>query len=187
MKFLKEELPSREEAINLLVKYGCRPEVITHCIEVSKTAVKLAEALKEKGLNVNIKLVEVGALLHDIGRFKTHTIHHVVIGAEIARKENLPKEIIRIIERHAGGGISEKEAEKLGWEKKNYLPETLEEKIVCYADKRVESGRIVGINREIKKLKKELGENHPSIERLKKLHEEFERLLGDLDAILRDP
>jgi uncharacterized protein len=179
---VSEELPSPEMALKLLSQSGCSSRVIAHCKVVTALAVQIAKACEKKGLNVDIKLVEVGALLHDIGRSKTHGVDHVIRGAEIARSLNLPESVVSIIERHAGGGITLDEAKKLGWPIKSYVPNTLEEKIVAYADKLIEGLRRVPVERTVKKLSRELGKNHSSVARVKKLHEEFSILIGDLDA-----
>jgi len=179
---VSEDLPSPQMALKFLSQSGCSNRVIAHCKVVSALAVQIAKACEKKGLNVDIKLVEVGALLHDIGRSKTHGVDHVVRGAEIASSLNLPESVVCIVERHAGGGITLDEAEKLGWPIKSYLPNTIEEKIVTYADKLVEGSRRIPIERTLKKLSRELGENHSSVARVRKLHEEFSSLIGDFDA-----
>ena len=172
------KLPSRQEAIKLLIESGCAKNVIEHCKTVAKIALKIARKLEKKGFNPNLKLVEIGALLHDIGRSKTHTVHHAIVGAKIAKQNGLPEPIIRIIERHVGGGITAQEAKKLGWPVRDYIPKTLEEKIVCYADKLVEGNRQVPVEVTIKKLAEELGENHPAIERIRLLHEEISSMVN---------
>ena len=96
--------------------------------------------------------MEAGAVLHDIGRSKSHSVDHGVVGAKIIQSEGLPDALVRIIRRHVGGGITEKEAEGFGWPKDVYMPETLEEKIVSYADKLIDNGKRVPIDMEIKKL-----------------------------------
>jgi len=179
---VSERLPSPQEALKLLSRSGCSPQIIKHCKMVASIATEIAEACKEKGLEVDIRLVRIGALLHDIGRSKTNTVNHVIIGSEIAKSLGLPKRIVRIIERHVGGGVSADEAEKLGWPIKSYIPQTLEEKIVTYADKLVEEGRRAPIEHSIKKLSRELSEKHPSIRRVRELHREFSRLIGDYSA-----
>jgi uncharacterized protein len=78
-----KKLPSREQAIQLLRDNKCSPKVIKHCKAVAELALETAEKCKKNGLNVNLDLVEIGALLHDIGRSKTHSVHHAVVGAEI--------------------------------------------------------------------------------------------------------
>jgi uncharacterized protein len=178
---VSRRLPTRKEALSFLVEAGCSAGVVRHGKAVSAFAVKIAEACRKKGLAVDAQLVEIGALLHDIGRSKTHSVNHVIAGAEIARSLDLPDSIISIVERHAGGGISKYEAERLGWPIKDYIPQTLEERIVTYADKLIEGSRRVPIRQVIQKF---LRFNVPrsSILRMKKLHEEFSPLLRDLDA-----
>ncbi len=179
---MNDKLPSSQTALNLLAECGCSESVIAHCMAVSALAVKFAEACKKRGLKVDVELVEVGALLHDIGRSKTHDVNHSVVGVEIAQSLNLPESIISIIERHIGGGISADEAKELGWPVKDYLPVTLEEKLVTYADKLIEGCRVVPIEQTIDKFSRELGENHPAIDRIIRLHEELVPLIGDSDA-----
>ncbi|MEA2089953.1 MAG: TIGR00295 family protein [Thermoproteota archaeon] len=179
---MSEQLPSRRKALQLLKKSGCSGQVIQHCRVVATLATEIAEKCQKKGFNVDVELVQISALLHDIGRAKTHSVHHAIVGAKIAESAGLPNSIVRIIERHVGGGIDREEAEKLGWPPKSYIPQTLEEKIVAYADKQIEGTRRVAVERTIEKLSKELGENHPSIKRLRKLHKEFLSFIGDFNG-----
>lgn len=177
---MNERLPSDKMALKLLSESGCSRRVINHCKAVERVATRIAEACKKRGLNVDEKLVRVGALLHDIGRSKTHSVHHAIIGAEIARSLNLPEALISIIERHVGGGITAEEAERLGWPVKSYVPETLEEKIVAYADKLIEGSERVTIEQTIRKFSKKLPPT--AINGMKRLHEEMTLLVGDFDA-----
>jgi uncharacterized protein len=173
---VSKELPSREQAIELLRKYNCPLKVINHCEEVAKLALEIASKLEKKGIKVDLKLVEAGALLHDIGRSKSHAVDHGVVGAEIAELEGLPEAAVRIIRRHVGGGITAQEAEKFGWPKDIYEPLTLEEKIVSYADKLIDQSKRVPIDLEIERLRVE---HRDAAERVRKLHEEITRQLGD--------
>jgi len=179
---VSERLPSRRKALNLLSKVGCSNRVIDHCKIVAAVALQIARVCKKKGLNIDVRLVEIGALLHDIGRSKTHNVDHAVVGIEIAESLGLPNAVVSIIGRHVGGGITVDEAERLGWPAKDYLPRTLEEKIVAYADKLVAGLKRVPIEQTIEKLSWDLGETHPAIERVKRLHAELSSLIGDLDA-----
>lgn len=173
---MNEKLPSREQALQLL-ENRCSTKVIDHCNAVKKLALETANILKEKGFKVNSELVEIGAILHDIGRSKTHTVHHAVVGAKIARSAGLPDSVVSIIKRHVGGGINASEAEKLGWPEDVYVPITLEEKIVSYADKLIEKGKRASINLAIDKLAGE--QKYEAAERVRKLHEEITCLIGD--------
>ncbi|MGQ9530853.1 MAG: TIGR00295 family protein [Candidatus Bathycorpusculaceae bacterium] len=178
---MSERLPSKEQALEILHKSGCSINVIKHCEAVAELALEIAKVCKEKGLDVNLELVEIGALLHDIGRSKTHSVHHAVIGAEIAESLGLPKNIISIIKRHVGGGITAREAKRLGWPNDVYVPLTLEEKIVSYADKLIEGSRRVPIERTIKNLSKELPPS--AIARIQKMHREMLTLIGDCKCL----
>jgi uncharacterized protein len=151
--------------------------VVKHCKAVAKLALEIAQACTEKGMKVDFELVEIGALLHDVGRSKTHTVHHAVVGAEIAESAGLPEPVISIIKRHVGGGITTSEAKKLGWPKDVYVPVTLEEKIVSYADKLIENSKRAPIEIAIEKLSNE--QKHDSAERVRKLHEEIAEFIGD--------
>ncbi|MFQ5951148.1 MAG: HD domain-containing protein, partial [Candidatus Geothermarchaeales archaeon] len=62
--------------------------------------------------------------------------------------------------------------------KREYLPETIEEKLVCYADKLVASSRVVPFERSLRKYSKLLGRDNPGIERMMQLHEEFGKYFG---------
>ena len=179
---MTDRLPSPHVAEKLLNRSGCTHEVIAHCRSVASLALQLAEACKKKGVPIDTQLVEIGALLHDIGRSATHSVHHAVKGAEIARSLNLPESVVSIIERHVGGGLTLAEATKLGWSARSYLPRTLEEKIVTYADKLIMGSRRVQIERTLTEFSRDLGDDHPSLGRIRKLHDEFSSLIGDFDA-----
>ena len=173
---MSETLPSREQALQLLRENQCSAKVISHCKAVTKLALEAADILKEKGLKVDTELVEIGALLHDIGRSKTHTIHHAVVGAEIAKSAGLPDAVVSIIKRHVGGGITASEAEELGWSEDVYVPITLEEKVVSYADKLIQNSKRAPIDATIEKLCGEL--KCEAAERVRKLYEEITALIG---------
>lgn len=170
-------LPTREQAILLLHESHCSAQVIAHCEAVAKLAKETAEICQKKGLNVDVKLVEIGGLLHDVGRSKTHTVNHVIAGVEIATKVGLPTSVISIIKRHVGGGITDAEAAELGWPKDNYVPVTLEEKIVSYADKLVETSGPVPIEITVNRLREEKLDS--AAERVLKLHNEIEHIISE--------
>jgi uncharacterized protein len=151
--------------------------VIDHCINVTRIALRIGSQLIFRGHEIDMRLVEAGGLLHDIGRSKTHNVDHAVIGAELLREMGMPEELLLIVERHIGAGIPEDEAVELGLPERHYLPETLEEKIVAYADKLISGRREVPIEVTINDFSEKLGEDHLSIDRLWTLHYEMTELL----------
>ena len=158
---------------------GTPSHVIEHCINVSKIALRVGSQLIFRGHDVDMRLVEVGALLHDIGRSRTHDVDHAIVGAEIAREMGLPEELVCIIEVHIGAGIPADEAVELGLPERHFFAETLEEKIVAYADKLIMGRREVPFETTVDSFALKLGEDHPSIDRLWTLHNEMSDLLGD--------
>lgn len=85
--------------------------------------------------------------------------------------------MVSIIKRHVGGGITSSEAEKLGWPKDVYVPVTLEEKVVSYADNLIEKGKRAPIEITIEKLSEEM--RYEAAERVRKLYDEITGLIGD--------
>ncbi|MEI6529603.1 MAG: ribonuclease Y [Candidatus Falkowbacteria bacterium] len=71
--------------------------VLRHSTEVAHLAAMLAEEL-----GADVTLAKKGGLLHDIGKAVDHEVqgNHTEIGRDIARKFNLPPEIIAPIETH---------------------------------------------------------------------------------------
>jgi uncharacterized protein len=155
---------------------GCSENVIKHCIAVSKYALEIAEKVKIK---VDKELIRKGALLHDMGRCKTHGIEHASIGGDIARELGLGEDIARIVERHVGAGIPAQDARKLGLPNKEYCPITPEEKIIAYADNMVKDFKIISFEESVKEFEKILGRNHPGIERMKKLRDEIGKWMNN--------
>jgi uncharacterized protein len=172
---VSNKLPSREQAIEILRKNHCSTRVINHCQAVATLALELAKQLETKNCKVDLELVEIGALLHDLGRSKIHTVDHAIVGAKIAESLALPQPVISIIKRHVGAGITAQEAQWLGWPKDVYVPATIEEKIVSYADKLIDGSRKVPIDLTIKQL--QMDQKSDAAERVRKLHEEITSLL----------
>jgi uncharacterized protein (TIGR00295 family) len=170
-------IPTPGQCLQMLKDAGCSEEVIRHCKAVRSLAVKIA-----KKAHANIELVEAGALLHDIGRSKTQGIMHGVEGARIATNLGLSPKLISIIERHLGAGIPTDEAVGLGMPPKDYMPVTLEEKIVAHADNLIDNDKKHPIEEEVEKALQKGHVKHA--ERLMQLHQELSRLCGmDLNDI----
>jgi uncharacterized protein len=133
---LKRGIPSREGSLSLLRRVGLDQRVIQHSIAVSRTSLEIANKMHKNGVNVDINLVEAGALLHDIGRSRAHGIAHGRVGAELLRELGYPDALARIAESHVLCGVlTYKAGDESNTKEKSRTPMTVEEKIVCYADK----------------------------------------------------
>lgn len=165
-----------EQALNLINKL-CADNIVKHCLLVSEKSAEIAKKVAKNDYKIDVELCKVGGLVHDIGRSQTHSIQHGIKGAELLKEH--PK-LARIAKTHIGAGIPKDEAVKLGLGDEDYLPETIEEKVVAYADKLVQKGKFVkDASMELKKLRKELGENHPGVKRLKRLEYEIKELIKE--------
>ncbi|WP_455645164.1 HD domain-containing protein [Methanosphaera sp.] len=146
----------------------CSEYIINH----SNTVYERTHDITKYYDNLDEDLIKAGAKLHDVGRTVTSGIKHAYIGADLLRDLNIDERICKITERHIGAGIIPEEAAKLGLPCRNYIPETLEEKIVAHADNLVHGIKFVDLDFVIKKWT-DKGMDTDSIDRLIKLHNEL--------------
>jgi uncharacterized protein len=163
-------IPNGYPSSNILKEFNCPFFVIEHSQAVLSKAINLVTYFE---LEVDLDLVKTGAILHDVGRSRTNGIDHAIVGAELLENKGFPLEVINIVERHIGAGITKKEALILGLPPKDYIPITLEEKVVAHADNLIHGTQEVDLDFVIRKWKKNLGKNHPSIPQIIKLHSEI--------------
>ena len=122
-----------------------RRVLLQHSRQVADRCLLIARTHRE--LPIDVQFLEEAAMLHDIGIFRCNApsiccngtepyIRHGVIGGEILRNEGFPRHA-RVAERHTGTGLTLQQIERqqLPLPHEDFTPETLEEQIVCYADK----------------------------------------------------
>lgn len=138
------------EPITLIEKYYVSGtplyEVLTkHSRRVAEKAVSIARACPE--LHADETFLYEAAMLHDIGIYLTDApdIHchgtrpyicHGTLGSELLKNENLPRHAL-VCERHTGAGLSLDDIlrQNLPIPHRDMLPVSIEEQIICYADK----------------------------------------------------
>lgn len=170
----REVLPSRKHCLKTLRDAGCNERVIEHCKKVSRLARKIASLC---GANENV--CEIGGLLHDIGRGRTHDADHGYVGGQILREKGFPEPLAEIVERHVGAGLTRKEAKELGMPPKSLMPQTLEQKVVAHADNLVDEGKIEILIASMNR--RGLG---TAAKRIRRLHNELSGLCGiNLDEL----
>lgn len=173
-------IPGENECLSLLQTAGCSEKVIRHCCVVMSISLSIA-----KRAGANVELVRAGALLHDIGRSRTHGIMHVAASVEILRSLDMPEELVRLVQRHVGAGLDQDEVRRLGLPSGVYLPETIEEMIVCHADNLVDGPNIISIEDALEDFESK-GLSSSGV-RMRKMEAEISRLTGmDTDRLLRD-
>ena len=133
---IKKYYPPDSMAYSILYK---------HSVSVTKLAMKIAS--HNGHLNPDMEIIQLAAMLHDIGIFKTDApgigchgalpyICHGYIGREILENEGLSA-IAPVCERHIGVGITKLDIieNDLPIPLRNMVPISVEERIICYADK----------------------------------------------------
>ena len=137
------------DAISLLRKHFSHNQdafeiVLEHSRLVAAKAVSLARNMPNPYLDM--RLLEEAALLHDIGVSRTNVprigcrgaapyIRHGILGREILESEGLTVHAL-VCERHIGVGIGVKDIvqQQLPLPKREMVPISLLEKVVCFAD-----------------------------------------------------
>ena len=128
--------------------------LILHSTQVRDKALQILGNPALQQMDIDVKMVSDGALLHDIGicqcdapgilcEGKEPYLLHGSIGAQMLRQYGEETGIdlepyARICERHTGAGLSRDDIRLQNLPlplDRDYLPETLEEKLVCLADK----------------------------------------------------
>ncbi len=119
--------------------------LVSHSTLVTEKALKIAQSHKE--LLPDRKFIEEASMLHDIGIFKTNApnlycfgeypyLCHGYLGYELLAAEGYPEHGL-VCERHTGVGITTEEiiTKKLPLPIRDYMPVSVEEQIICFADK----------------------------------------------------
>lgn len=119
--------------------------LIEHSTKVRDKALEIANRLGDH--EPDMAFIAESAMLHDIGIGRTDAasigckgplpyVCHGVVGRDLLEQCGLPRHAL-VCERHVGVGISKAEIQQLQLPLplREMLPVTLEETIVCYADK----------------------------------------------------
>ena len=149
--------------------------LVKHSEQVKNKALSIAR--KHKEIQFDLQFIEEAAMLHDIGIFlcaapriycqgPNQYIQHGFLGADLLRAEGLARHAL-VCERHTGVGISLEmiEHNKLPLPNRNLMPLSLEEQLICYADKfysKTQLGDTHSIDR-IRKSLSHFGESQVSV------------------------
>ena len=119
--------------------------LLTHSRSVADKALQIA--VKHPELHLDTGFLEEAALLHDIGIFMTDAsgiqcfgthpyICHGYLGSELLMKEGYPRHAL-VCERHTGAGMSLQSIieQDLPIPHRDMIPVSMEEQVICFADK----------------------------------------------------
>lgn len=141
--------------------------LITHSMQVRDKALDVSA--KHPELGADEQFISESAMLHDIGIFLTDApniecfgthkyIEHGYLGAEIVAREGFPEHAL-VCERHTGMGLSIEQivARNLPVPRRDMRPVSMEEKMICYADKFFSKSKLnetLKIERIVKKIER---------------------------------
>lgn len=142
-------VPSLEQINEIHKRYAQNNHIHKLVLEHCKIVAEIAEWCVDKNkLNVNKELLIAGCLLHDIGTYalfdakgldgNEHNYkQHAIFGAALVLEEGYDPKIADMIRTHVLMGLSKQEIiyNKFGMPQKDYLPQTLEARLLCYADR----------------------------------------------------
>ena len=119
--------------------------LLVHSRLVAEKALRIADS--HPGLNLDKDFLYEAGMLHDIGIFLTNApgifcfgdqpyICHGYLGADLMRREGYPRHAL-VCERHTGAGLSLDDiiAQNLPVPHRDMLPVSMEEQVICFADK----------------------------------------------------
>jgi uncharacterized protein len=119
--------------------------LLKHSRQVTDRCLMLCDRHPE--LRLDRQFLEEAAMLHDIGirwcdapsiccHGTEPYLRHGIIGAELLRREGFPRHA-SVCERHTGTGLTAQQiaTQQLPLPVGDYVPESIEEQLVCYADK----------------------------------------------------
>ncbi len=161
----KSSLPTRKECLAIIKEHHVPPNIVKHSLTAAKLAVFLAQRLKEKGIVVDVDLVDRACLLHDIvkicnikeldySRFEqTVTAEDKAIWQQLREKyEGIPHEYAAydvLKDKYPALALTIKKHRYIGILNKKEKPNTWEEKLVYYADMRVMHDKIVPLEERL--------------------------------------
>jgi len=165
--------------------------LIGHSRAVAQKAVAIAERLDN--LNPDRVFIEEAAMLHDIGIFGTNVpsigcngdkpyVCHGYLGREVLEREGLPVHAL-VCERHVGVGISIADIDRHGLPipRRDMLPLSIEERIICFADKFFSKKRdSLGCEKQLEEVRR--GIEKYGTEKLERFEEMLRLFGGEGDA-----
>lgn len=159
---------------------------LTLTIHSSLVADKALECLRRREVDADPIFVEEAALLHDIGIFRCDApdiycngplpyICHGVEGRSILEAEGLPRHAL-VCERHTGSGLTVEDIvrQSLPLPHRDMTPQSVEEKLVCYADKFYSKSGDIRHEKPLEKVIRSMQRHGAdSLERFMELHRMF--------------
>ena len=160
-------IPTREQCLKLIRRYNMLPHIIRHSELVTRVALLISRKLNSGGCNLDLALVEAGALLHDI----TKTV-------SIETKENHAETGGELIASLGYAAVADVVRQHICLDPASSDPDGISEaEVVNYADKRVKHEEVVGIEERFQ----DVWERY--VEKVPALRVRFEEVLRETQCV----
>ena len=171
---------SRQEAMGLLADYGQEAGWTKHCFAVADAAARVGHVLA-KHRPIDCSFLWSAALLHDIGRYITHDpLLHGVEGYKLLSMLGQEKEAY-VCASHILFGLNAAEAIQLGLPDRDFVPRTIEEKLVPLVDYLIEYDQPTTLNGRFSSLRERNAGNPFFLNRLKRANESASRFMTQIE------
>ncbi len=165
---MTQKHPTKEECLALLKEYKTPPHVIRLCVKVTETALIIANALNEKGLKLDLELIQGAGLIHDIARVEDK---HWEIGADLAMDLGYLQEA-EIIKVHMFYNCNPNEG---------VINET---DIVCLSDRMVKEDEFVGLETRMQYILEKFKGNQEAMERICERIKDNKAMIFNIERII---
>lgn len=142
-------IPTKEEIKKLHRRYAQNDVVFNLVYEHCQIVAEIAKWCVERNhLEVNEKILEAGCLMHDIGTYalfdskgldghEHNYKQHAIFSAALILEEGFDTRLADMVRTHILMGLTKEEiiANNFGMPQKDYIPATLEARLLCYADR----------------------------------------------------
>ena len=175
----------RDEAMDLMVEYGRGASWNKHCFAVADAAARVGAALRGR-LAIDLDFLWSAALLHDIGRYVTHDpIRHGVEGYDLLTSLGHEREA-RVCASHILFGLEASEAARFGLPARDFIPQTVEERLVTLVDFLLENDKPTTLDRRFSSLCIRNADNDFFLNRLDRARERAEVFMRQLNEEIGD-
>lgn len=151
--------PTIEECYCILGLYDVPYNIIRHCEEVEKIALKILKKLNEEGCNFNKNVMRASALLHDLARSEKD---HAVAGAKILKDLGY-EHVGKIISTHMDIEVHENS-------------EITENEILYLADKLVKEDSYVELQERFSEYSMKFCQDNMALKKVEKRFEDAEKI-----------
>jgi len=172
---------SFERAAALVARYGGNAAWTRHCHAVSLVAERTGRLLAEH-CDVDRDFLRVAGLIHDIGRYRTHDpVRHGVEGYRLLTSLGHHREAF-ICASHVQCGLSAREAARAGLPDRDFMPRSLEERLIPVLDSIVEIDRPTTVEKRFASLSRRYRENLPFLQSVERSHRRVRAVMDEIEG-----